>query len=117
MILFYSSNNKNITQIKNLSNALLTDDFNFCLEYILNYNKNGLYKLKKEVEEKYKTKLKYTKDILSFSNFINSGTYDNIYNNKLTPNKIYLKPKEEIKEDDEDDDEDEKDESVIYKNK
>ena len=97
MILFFSNNNDYIVHIQNLSNVLFCNNFEFCFKYIINYNKEGLNSLKKQVEQTYNTKLKFTQDFFSFSNFIHEGNYDKIYNNKLTQNRLYLKKKDEPK--------------------
>ena len=112
MILFMTNNKSLIDHIKVMSNVLFSDDINFCLKYILNYTEDGLYSLKTEVERKYNIILNYTYDFLSFSNFIHSGKYDKIYYNRLSSNKIYLKPIEESKNDEPQ----VGDNKIIYKN-
>jgi len=89
--------------IQNFSNALYTQDIKFCLRYIRNYNNNGLKKLKREVENNLNVRLNFTRDFLSFNNFINSGDYNRVYSNNLYIEKLEEKEEEEKK--------------VVYKNK
>jgi hypothetical protein len=99
MVLFYGTK-----IISNFPNALYTQDANFCLRYIRNYNNNGLRDLKREVENNLNIRLNFTRDFLSFNNFIDSGNYNRVYSDNL-----YI---EEVKE------EEEKEENkVVFKNK
>ena len=72
MVLFFSSNEKNLEWIKDYDNCLYTNENSIYEYYITHYNKFGLYNLKKMVERKYKVSLKdFSNDFLSFPNFVN----------------------------------------------
>ena len=53
MVLFFSANEVHLEWIQNFQNCLYTDQSNFYEEYITNFNKDGLEKLKKDVEKEY----------------------------------------------------------------
>jgi len=75
MVLFFSNNNSHLGWLQKFPNALYTNMSNFYEKYVTNYNKDGLIQLKKEVENKYKIKLNFTNDFLSFPNFAGNKEY------------------------------------------
>ena len=105
MVLFYGNK-----IIQNFSNVLYTQDINFCLRYIRNYNNNGLKELKREVENNLNIRLNFTRDFLSFSNFIDSGDYKKVYSDNL-----YIE--EEKEEEEKVEEEVEEVRRVVFKNK
>ena len=86
MVLFFSANSKHFSWLQNFPNALYTSSDDFYKKYILNYNKDGLLNLKKEVESRYKIKLMFDKDYLKFPKFVNNEKYDNIFFGEPSPN-------------------------------
>ena len=86
MVLFFSANSKHFSWLQNFPNALYTSSDDFYKKYILNYNKDGLLNLKKEVEARYKIKLMFDKDYLKFPKFVNNEKYDNIFFGEPSPN-------------------------------
>lgn len=58
VVLFFSNNQKHFSWLQNFPNALYTNDANFYQEYILNYNTDGLLKLKSKIEKHYGIKIK-----------------------------------------------------------
>ena len=67
MALFFSQNKGNLNWIKTFKNSLYTNNDDFLLEYITNYNKEGLIKLKAKIEKYYKTKfVEFNEDFLKF---------------------------------------------------
>jgi hypothetical protein len=78
MVLFFSNNKNNFSWLQNFPNALYTNNKNFYEKYVKNYNKDGLIQLKKEVENEYKIKLKFTNDFLSFPNFAVDKKYKDL---------------------------------------
>ena len=95
MVLFFSNNDDHLKWIQNFPNALYTSDTNFYQKYVKNYNKEGLKKLKKEVEQTYKISLNFTSNFFDFPNFINCEEYKNIIFEEICPNfrKIIIKNK------------------------
>ena len=59
----------------------------------MNYNEEGLLNLKKEIEQNYNIKLKFTKEFFAFSNFINEKEYKNIIFEEISENfkKVMIK--------------------------
>ena len=59
----------------------------------MNYNEEGLLNLKKEIEQNYNIKLKFTKDFFDFPNFINEKEYKNIIFEEISENfkKVMMK--------------------------
>ena len=79
MVLFYAQTTDHLKWIKNFKNALYTNTDDFLLEYIKNYNIDGLKKLKTKIEQYYKTKLmNFTEDFLQFPNFKNQIEYSKL---------------------------------------
>ena len=80
MVLFYSNTKEHLKWIKDFSNCLYADYSSYYEKYITNYNIEGLEKLKKEIENEYKIKLK------EFSpNILDVPKYMNIINQKYNP--------------------------------
>ena len=80
MVLFYSNTKEHLKWIKDFSNCLYTDNSSYYEKYITNYNIEGLEKIKKEIENEYKIKLK------EFSpNILDVPKYMNIINQKYNP--------------------------------
>ena len=77
-VLFFSGNQSHLSWLKDFPNALYTNQDNYYEDYILNYNEEGLLKLKKEIESNYEVKLKFEKDFLKFPYFISQGKYDKL---------------------------------------
>ena len=87
MALFFSSNIKNLSWIKNFPNALYTNNSTFYQKYVTNYNKEGLKKLKIEIEKNYKIQLvDFSKDFLEFPKFVNQKEYKDIIFNEICEN-------------------------------
>jgi hypothetical protein len=86
MVLFFSSNKEHLKWIQNFPNALYTDTITYYEKYVRNYNKEGLENLKKEIEDYYKIKLKFTKDYLQFPNFIDKKEYYDIIFEEICQN-------------------------------
>ena len=89
MVLFFSGNREYLKYIQKIPNSLYTDNMAFFQEYVLNYNKEGLYKLKSKIENNYGIKLNFTANYLQFPKFINQGEYKNIIFNE--PNLFFKK--------------------------
>ena len=70
VVLFFSANLYHLNWIQNFPNALYTTQNSFFEKYIMNYNEEGLLNLKKEIEQNYNIKLKFTKDFFDFPNFL-----------------------------------------------
>ena len=119
MVLFFSLNINIPKWIENFPNALYSNKKDFYLKYIYNYNIQGLYMLKNEVEKNYNLKLYFTLDFLSFNNFIESGTYEKIYFNELSSGKLIADEIKEKKKDNEQgiDVKDDDNPNILYKNK
>ena len=86
MVLFFPNDNNNFDWLKKFPNALYTNENKFYEKYISNYNKNGLIQLKNEVEKKYKIKLMFTNDFLSFPKFADNKRYDDLFFNDINEN-------------------------------
>ena len=87
MVLFFSSNIKNLSWIKNFPNALYTNNSTFYQKYVTSYNKEGLKKLKIEIEKNYKIQLlDFSKDFLEFPKFVNQKEYKDIIFNEICEN-------------------------------
>lgn len=99
MVLFFSGNRDHLSWIENFPNALYTDNDDFYEKYIKNYNKEGLLKLKKEIEDYYDIHLKFTKDFLDFPNFAVNKRYDELYFEEKCPyfRKVIIKSKKNKK--------------------
>ena len=68
----------------------------FFQEYIMNYNKEGLYRLKNKIEQQYKINLNFTANYLQFPKFINQNEYKNIIFREPNPffKKVIIKNSE-----------------------
>ena len=79
MVLFFSANEIHLKWIQNFQNCLYTDQSKFYEEYITNFNKDGLEKLKKDVEKEYNiTLMKFSDNFLSYPNFKNEGDFSSL---------------------------------------
>ena len=86
MVLFFSNNQSHFSWLQNFPNALYTNDASFYKDYILNYNEQGLFDLKKKIENYYGINLKFTDNFLKFPKFINEKEYDDIIFEEPSPN-------------------------------
>jgi len=76
MVLFFSANEAHLKWIQKFQNCLYKDQANFYEEYITNFNKDGLLRLKRDVEKEYNiTLLNFSENILSYPNFKNDGDF------------------------------------------
>ena len=93
MVLFFSNNKNHLKWIQNFPNALYTTQHSFYEKYIMNFNEEGLINLKKEIEQYYRIKLKFTKDFIKYPKFINEEEYKNIIFEEISPNfkKVIIK--------------------------
>jgi len=79
MVLFFSVNRSHLNWIQKFQNCLYTDQTNFYEEYITNFNKDGLERLKNNVEKEYNITLKkFSSDFLSYPNFKNEGDFSSL---------------------------------------
>ena len=78
MVLFISANRNHLKWLENFPNALYTSHEDFYKKYIMNYNKQGLLDLKKEVEARNKINLKFEGNFLEFPHFVNNKEYNKI---------------------------------------
>ena len=86
VVLFFSNNQKHFSWLQSFPNALYTNDANFYQEYILNYNSDGLLKLKSKIEKHYGIKLKFNDNFsLYFPSFINTNAYTNVIFEEINP--------------------------------
>ena len=86
VVLFFSNNQKHFSWLQSFPNALYTNDANFYQEYILNYNSDGLLKLKSKIEKHYGIKLKFKDDFsLYFPSFINTNAYSKVIFEEINP--------------------------------
>ena len=76
MVLFFSENQQHLKWIQKFKNCLYTAQGNFYEEYITNFNKDGLEKLKNDIEKEYNiTLMKFSDNFLSYPNFKNEGDF------------------------------------------
>lgn len=75
LILFISKNYNHLKWIRTVPNVLYTDNIQFCEQYLINYNQQGLLNLKNETEQRYNIHLNFTNDFISFPNFVNIRNY------------------------------------------
>ena len=85
IVLFFSINNEHLKWIQDFPNALYTNNPGFYKKYINNYNKDGLLKLKQEIEREYKIKLKFTNNFLEFPGFVENKKYDQLIFEDVSP--------------------------------
>ncbi len=79
MVLFFSVNEEHLKWIQKFPNCLYTNASSIYEEYILNFNEKGLKNLKTKVEKTYKIKLlDFSKDFLSYPNFMNEVEYSTL---------------------------------------
>ena len=89
MVLFFSANEDHLKWIQKFQNCLYTDQSNFYEEYITNFNKDGLEKLKKDVEKEYNiTLMEFSENFLSYPNFKNEGDFSSL---KFNNNDKYIR--------------------------
>ena len=86
VVLFFSANEEHLKWIQEFPNSLYTNDAGFYREYILNYNEEGLLKLKNKIEKNYDIKLKFSEDYFKFPKFVNSCQYNDVTFEKKSPN-------------------------------
>ena len=84
-VLFFSGNRDHFKWIQEFPNAFYTNDPTFYEKYINNYNKEGLLKLKKEIEDNYNIKLKINDDFLSFPKFVQNKQYSDLIFEDICP--------------------------------
>ena len=96
VVLFFSQNKDYLKYIQKIPNSLYTDNMAFFQEYIMNYNKEGLYRLKNKIEQQYKINLNFTANYLQFPKFINQNEYKNIIFREPNPffKKVIIKNSE-----------------------
>ena len=99
IVLFFSNNEDHFKWITTFPNCLYTNKADLFVEYILNFNEDGLKKLKKKVEQIYQIQLKkFSFDFISFPNYRSEGDFSSLeYNsdyfrhvNIKNSNNIYL---------------------------
>ena len=92
-VLFFSNNKNHFKWIQDFPNALITSDTKFYEEYIKNYNKEGLFNLKKKIEDSYKIKLKFTDNIFEYPKFINEEGFKDLFFKGISENykKVIIK--------------------------
>ena len=93
VVLFFSQNESHLSWIQNFPNALYTNDASFYKDYILNYNEEGLKKLKTKIESYYNIKLNFTNNFLQFPKFIDQKEYNDVIFDERCPNfkKVIIK--------------------------
>ena len=99
MVLFFTSNRKHLSWVKQFPNALYTTNTKFYMQYVKNYNKVGLLNLKKEVEKQFNVDLIFKKNFLEFPKFVNSEKYSDLIFEENCPNfrKVIIKNKKNKK--------------------
>jgi hypothetical protein len=87
VVLFYSANENNLKWIQNYPNALYTNNESFFRKYITNYNKDGLNKLKNEMNDCYNCKLNLNDDCLKYpkAELAKTTTYDKLLFEEINP--------------------------------
>ena len=97
VVLFYSANTKNLNWIKTYPNALYTNGEIFYKKYITNYNKQGLFDLKNEMENYYGYKLNLNNKCLDypFAKLAETRTYETLLFEEISPyfRKVIIKNK------------------------
>ena len=79
MVLFFSVNKSHLKWIQKFQNCLYTNRSNFYEEYITNFNKDGLERLKNDVEKQYNiTLMKFSDNFLSYPNFKSEGNFSSL---------------------------------------
>ena len=93
VVLFFSRNEDHLTWIQNFPNALYTYYADYYQDYINNYNESGLLNLKREIEDNYNIKLKFTNVFLKVPKFIDEAEYNNLIFNEISENfkKVIIK--------------------------
>jgi len=76
LVLFFSEDENPIPEIGKFTNCLYANKLDLYREYILNYNFDGLIKLKKKLEDLYNITFKqFSSDFLDFTNAQNKGEF------------------------------------------
>ena len=80
MVLFFSCNTEHFSWLKNFQNFLYTNSMTYYEKYVMNYNNEGLKKLKNEVQGYYKGLQipDFTNDYLSFPNYKQGIKYSEV---------------------------------------
>ena len=80
VVLFYSANQNNLNWIEKYPNALYTNTDMFYKKYITNYNKQGLFQLKNEMEKYYGHKFNLNDKCLDYpyAKLAETRTYDTL---------------------------------------
>ena len=87
VVLFYSANENNLKWIQNYPNALYTNNESFFRKYITNYNKDGLNKLKNEMNNYYNCNLNLDDECLNYpkAELAKTTTYDKLLFEEINP--------------------------------
>ena len=97
VVLFYSANQDNLNWIQKYPNALYTNMESFYQKYITNYNLQGLFNLKSEMEKHYGRKLNLDKNCLDypFAKLAEKKTYETLIFEEISPffRKVIIKNK------------------------
>ena len=97
VVLFYSANQNNLNLIQKYPNALYTNGETFYKKYITNYNLQGLFNLKSEMEQYYGYKLNLNNKCLDYpyANLADKNTYETLIFEEISPyfRKVIIKNK------------------------
>ena len=87
VVLFYSANTNNLNWIQKYPNALYTNTDSFYKTYITNYNKQGLFDLKKEMDNYYRCKLNLNDNCLDYpkAKEAETNTYETLIFEDINP--------------------------------
>ena len=92
IVLFFSNNPSHFEWISNFPNCLYTNKLDIFEEYILNYNEDGLKKLREKVVETYQIKLKkFSFDFISFPNYKSEGEFSSLEFKSNYIRRVYIK--------------------------
>ena len=95
VVLFYSANTNNLNWIQKYPNALYTNTDSFYKTYITNYNKQGLFDLKKEMDNYYRCKLNLNDNCLDYpkAKEAETNTYETLIFEDINPcfRKVFIK--------------------------
>ena len=97
VVLFYSANQNNLKWIQKYPNALYTNGDMFYKKYITNYNLQGLFNLKIEMEKYYECKLNLNNNCLDYphSKLADKNNYQTLIFEEISPyfRKVIIKNK------------------------
>ena len=97
VVLFYSANQNNLNLIQKYPNALYTNGETFYKKYITNYNLQGLFNLKSEMEQYYGCKLNLNNKCLDYpyAKLDDKKTYETLIFEEISPyfRKVIIKNK------------------------